>query len=266
MVLACFRQFPGQRFSLDLVCDDLFNVAGFDIGIEFPPDLLDISSVRKTPLTGDFLLLKQLTPVSLSVSVAGVQGIQQRSGALLTLGGVVSSTVSESVAVSLVFTKAKLYDVDSLALPLVTRDGTVFISTGDDDDSLTPSTPPSDSNEGSLTPTGIAGDDELTPTIPEGDEATETPTEYYSEGPPGGPIEDPTSPDIWDLPEQTETPTSPSANPTADHTSEGPLLSPTPTQTEGTFAPPVLKTDMDHNGRVDSRDLFLFVIEWGNAQ
>lgn len=255
----------GSSFTMSLTCDDLKTVAGFDVSIQYPAELMNIISVKKTSVTGSFMLLKQIRPGSLSLSVAGVEPIEQTRGDLVVFEGVISASAEQKLSIPLRFTKAKMYDIDSRALPLITQDGALYISGGDSVSLQTPFSSPTFGSAASPTP----GSELIreTATRVQEQQPTFTPVDTFEDEASIEPVPktEPTEPEtiLW----PTSTPTAKNASsdsfsPTPTSNSEA---VPSPTPMAGPLVSDTPLTDMNKDGRVDSKDLFLFVLQWEQA-
>ncbi len=236
---------PGEKFQVDLYCDNNEGVAGIDIGLMFEPNMLDLVTVHKTGITDPFLLVKRKEPGSFVLSLAGLDGLEVGSGVLLTFEGMAAdSTTQEKVAV-VSFIKAKLYDTESKAFEVRTSSGMIRIRpqpTQKATEIVRTTTTP---EEASTPPSETSLDEEPTP-LPETASAVPStgsaiPPVSLGGGYLTGPI--------------------PVISPTVT-----PLLQPTPpasvSSLEATPSPTRLRADLNKDGEVNSLDLMEFMRNW----
>ncbi len=118
---------PGEKFQVQLYCDNTEGIAGCDVGLEFQPNLLDLITVHKTDITDPFLLVKRKESGTFVLSLAGLDGLGMGNGVLLTFEGAASISMAQGQQAVVGFIKAKLYDTESKAFEVRTTNGMVRI-------------------------------------------------------------------------------------------------------------------------------------------
>jgi hypothetical protein len=234
---------PGEKFQVQLYCDNTEDVAGCDVGLEFEPNLLDLITVHKTDITDPFLLVKRKESGTFVLSLAGLDGLSAGGGVLLTFEGVASSSLALGQSAVVGFIKAKLYDTDSKAFEVRTANGMVRIKT-DPTEAVTEiaqQTPAQEEEPTSISTTSTDVENEPVPEATSSLPSTvsTTPPASGGGGYPSGPI--------------------PTATPV---TTSSPTSTPPAAVFPDAVTPTRLRADLNHDGEVNALDLMEFMRNW----
>ena len=107
--------------------DDAKGIAGGDITLTFDETILTAKEARPTALTQSLNLLPNIMAGEVTVSMAGIKGIAEGSGAIAEIVFEVSAAAKSGATIPLTFTEAALYDELANNIPVQTKDGILTI-------------------------------------------------------------------------------------------------------------------------------------------
>jgi hypothetical protein len=119
----------GERFTVNMLIDDVAGVAGGDIVLLYDPTILSAESVTATNLlTGMFVTPNMDTPGRINISIAGTTGAAAGAGAILDISLKAKSDASGQT--ELTFESAELYNENADSIPVEITPGGVITVIG----------------------------------------------------------------------------------------------------------------------------------------
>ena len=119
----------GETFTVNMLIDDVADVAGGDMVLLYDPTMLSAESVTATDLlTGMFVTPNMDTPGRISISIASATGAAAGAGAILDISLKAKSDASGQT--QLTFESAELYDEKADSIPIQITPGGVITVIG----------------------------------------------------------------------------------------------------------------------------------------
>jgi len=118
----------GTSITVPINVDDAKGIAGADITVTFDQTILTTKEAKATELTKSLNFIPNIMADEVTLSMAGVKGIAEGSGAIVEIIFEVSETAKGGVQTPLTFKEALLYDELGNDIPVEVADGSITIN------------------------------------------------------------------------------------------------------------------------------------------